>query len=565
MRTRSCLFLGTIFFVVGASASACSSSGHSGGGVLSAGDAQAGACQGSNCEDSTLGDGGAAGSNAGASGSDSGTVAGCVPQATSDDPDDAFTDANCDGIDGDKSNAIFVSPQGADGASGSFASPVKSIRQATELAAKQGKDVYVCTAEYAENVVVDTKSVNIYGGYDCSDWSRGNTRAKIAPPSGTALTIRNVTSMSVDRLMFASADATNPGASSVAVFVANAGKTSFSHIDATAGAGAAGKPGDVVLSDSSVAAAGVVGQDYAACVLSVDGCQLVARVGGDKAPTSCGLERVHGGAGGDGADPHVSPSTPLRGDSGSGGKGSAVPGADGHPGAPGAPAADGFGSVTTDGYVPSNAGGNGGIGATGASGGGGKGGYSCGYYSQDLGDCERGGLGNSWTVFGAGGGQGGYGGCGGFPGKPGGAGGASIAILSFNSQLSISWGSLSTSAGGDGGVPSDGGAGQKGGAGGNGGAAVPDGHISSTLQPYTAGQDGARGGNGGKGGPGGPGGGGPSITLVAVGDAPTTQAVTFTPAAGGKGAAGLSGQDAASGESSDVKVIAASAAADGGS
>jgi hypothetical protein len=475
-------------------------------------------------------------------------------------PDDAFEDSNCDGIDGDKTAAVFVSPKGTDSADGSFDAPVKTIMEGVALASKQSKAVYVCVADYAENIVVDTTAVSIFGGYDCSDWSRGNARPTVVPPSGIPLSVTHVTGVTVDRMAFTSADATTAGGSSIGALVVASTDVKWSHIQVDAGAGAAGVPGDAVLSVTSHARDGAVGQDSTFCSVN---CVPTRRLGGNNFSTQCGTVPIHGGAGGAGATTLAGQFAPGTGDLGTPGiqrsGGSGVAGLDG---APGMPAASGFGVVSEAGYLPSNSGADGSIASVGESGGGGVGGFACGYYNTAA-ECRSapGGSGNQF--WGGGGGQGGYAGCGGVGGRGGSGGGASIAVLSINSKLSLSWASLSTAAGGIGGVPSDGASGQPGGVGGKGGQPSPDNLAAPALKAVTAGQNGGDGGDGGKGGPGGPGGGGPSVTVVALGDAPLMQAMTLTPGPGGKGAAGLSGQDAADGESRDIKVIDA-APADGG-
>src|SRR5262249_40685430 len=47
-------------------------------------------------------------------GVDLGPDLGCIASPTPDVPDDKYEDTNCDGIDGDKSTAIFVAPTGDD-------------------------------------------------------------------------------------------------------------------------------------------------------------------------------------------------------------------------------------------------------------------------------------------------------------------------------------------------------------------------------------------------------------------------------------------------------------------
>src|SRR5690606_23863650 len=106
-----------------------------------------------------------------------------------DAPDDDFEDTNCDGIDGDASQAIFVSTTGSDEAAGSRTEPVRTLQHAIELASEQRKDVFVCDGAYTENVVIE-QPVSLYGGYDCnSDWRRIRDRAIVEPESGVPLSI----------------------------------------------------------------------------------------------------------------------------------------------------------------------------------------------------------------------------------------------------------------------------------------------------------------------------------------------------------------------------------------
>src|SRR5512141_464745 len=87
--------------------------------------------------------GGAAGQSAGPNGGISTRAVGsagaagaagrasCTPTGA-DDPDDAFADTDCDGIDGDKTKAIFVGPSGNDSAPGTIEEPVRSLAKAVE-------------------------------------------------------------------------------------------------------------------------------------------------------------------------------------------------------------------------------------------------------------------------------------------------------------------------------------------------------------------------------------------------------------------------------------------------
>lgn len=562
MRTKSWVLLSAVLVAAGTAASACSSGpAHGSGGSGS----EAGACQEADCgsagqsgESSTIGSGGEAGAHGDPA------PAACVPQGKTDLPDDSFTDSNCDGIDGDKTAAIFVSPTGDDKASGKFGAPVKSLVTAVALAASSGKAVYACNADYAENVVIDTKAVSIFGGYDCADWSRGNARATVKPASGVALTVRNSNGVTVDRMVFEAASATEPGSSSIAAQIVASDHVTLSHLELQAGDGAPGLAGAQVSAVTKRAQAGANGAagDYCNNTIAGSHCTAKASSGGDGPATTCGGATVYGGSGG-AAAPYPS-GKPVLGYAGAPGrKRYGADGLAGVPGDAGVAASVGFGTVTETGYIASNSGTDGANGGIGQSGGGGNGGYSCHYEpfpSDAVADCIAG-VGEDTYYYGSGGGQGGYGGCAGLGGHAGGAGGASIALLSINSTIVLSWSSLSTGNGGAGGVPSSGVKGQPGGLGGK--AGKPSIYASGTYATLTAGEDGGSGGDGGPGGAGGPGGGGPSVTIVALGAAPTTKAVTFTPGAGGTGAPGLAGQDGASGESKEVEVIA-SPSLDGG-
>src|SRR3954454_9277343 len=86
-----------------------------------------------------------------------------------DKPDLAFEDTNCDGIDGDKAKAIFVSPTAANNNGiGSITSPKATLGGAqgaiaTALAAH--KDVYMAGGIYDETANLED-NVSLYGGYE---------------------------------------------------------------------------------------------------------------------------------------------------------------------------------------------------------------------------------------------------------------------------------------------------------------------------------------------------------------------------------------------------------------
>lgn len=88
----------------------------------------------------------------------------------SDTPDLAFVDSNCDGIDGDETKAIFVSPEGKDENPGTKAQPKREIDVAVATAAGKGKYVLAAAGTYRRVKVAS--GVGIFGGYDPKTWKR---------------------------------------------------------------------------------------------------------------------------------------------------------------------------------------------------------------------------------------------------------------------------------------------------------------------------------------------------------------------------------------------------------
>jgi hypothetical protein len=83
-----------------------------------------------------------------------------------DRPDLAFTDTNCDGIDGDAAKAIFVSTvDGSDAGTGTRPNPLKTIAAGIAAAAPAHKDVYVAGGTYPGTVDL-ADDVSVYGGYE---------------------------------------------------------------------------------------------------------------------------------------------------------------------------------------------------------------------------------------------------------------------------------------------------------------------------------------------------------------------------------------------------------------
>ncbi len=90
---------------------------------------------------------------------------GCECQFTSETDHPDGPDQNCDGVDGEVNNAIFVAKTGKDTNTGSITSPVLTIAAGIQKAAGSGKrDVYVATGVYNNNVSL-LPGVAVYGGY----------------------------------------------------------------------------------------------------------------------------------------------------------------------------------------------------------------------------------------------------------------------------------------------------------------------------------------------------------------------------------------------------------------
>ncbi|MEQ1568862.1 MAG: putative metal-binding motif-containing protein, partial [Myxococcota bacterium] len=94
-------------------------------------------------------------------------------------PDEAFVDSNCDGIDGDKATAAFVSTAGSDIANlvCSFTQPCRTLAHGQDIAVALGlPDVYVRAGTYTGGVELQD-GLDLWGGYDAT-WSRAlNTEA----------------------------------------------------------------------------------------------------------------------------------------------------------------------------------------------------------------------------------------------------------------------------------------------------------------------------------------------------------------------------------------------------
>ncbi len=496
----------------------------------------------------TAGEGGSAGADAGDA-SDDLTDATEEPEAFWCDPTWEPGDHECVI---DDEFGVFVSPSGSDGAGcGTEANPCATMARGMTEAKAAGKRVYACGdgGAYAENLVIDASldGLVVFGGFHCSGWTYEPdfVKTNVAPASGSALVVENLTT-GLDMRDFAltSADATTPGSSSVAAVVRNAQNVVLRRCEIQAGAGAsgvAGQPG-TEGGDGAVADIGQLGKP-ASCVTVPS----VQQGGEWTDPSSCGSQGGFGGpavknnngSNGDQGIPATNVTPPNVDNRGIGGTvvgeegGAGGPGSSGNAGSNGL-AAPATGQLSSSGYTPAD----GLAGSDGRTGQGGGGGGA----SRSAANC-----------IGASGGAGGMGGCGGTHGTGGTGGGASVAMLVWDSVLTLDDCTLTSAtggAGGSGGPGGGGGLGQDGGDGGNSGGGMG------------RGGKGGKGGSGGLGGSGSGGTGGPSYALVYHGAAPTEQGAT-TLAPGSGGTKGVGGQapggnaapDGADGETAQRKQV----------
>lgn len=462
----------------------------------------------------------------------------CEPPSMVDDPDAAFVDSNCDGIDGDRARAIFVSPAGVNSSTCGldYNDPCLTIAHGIARAQATGRPhVYLQAGTYNATVTM-VSGVSLFGGYNF------NWRRKAYTESGHTVTIAGgnptirfnaITQATwLDNVVVRSADVTTPGSSAFAVLATSSKLVELRGVLVQAGSGAPGGDGDAgqvgaVGGNGGTGTPGCEDSDFL-CT----SCAQPAR--GSAGASTCGRPGGAGGlpgkgGGGGGAGGNGTTAFGCAGGPGCGGAGAACgglrscggqpgfAGANGSNGAAGTPGAA-FGSFSAATYVPAN-GTNGKTGEAGNGGGGGGGGGG----GDD--DCDS---------YGSSGGGGGGGGCGGTFGTGGSGGGGSFGVIALDSDVAISASIVTSGSGGAGGR---GGAGAMGGAGGMPGAGGPYGG-GSEQDDGGDGAPGGLGGTGGRGGDGGGGGGGPSISVVCLGTSVSSVTIlgsTLTPGSGGTG------------------------------
>jgi hypothetical protein len=465
------------------------------------------------------------------------------PEAA-DVPDLLYIDDDCDGVDGDTDDLIFVDPVAGDDSSDGLtsSSPVRSLGVAFDQALAEGR-TWIALANgvhsfYGATDLVE-EGINLAGGYEPGNgWARSVTDLPEITLASTGQRVVDWTAPTEWQQLYLRAQASTLG-SSIALRIE--GSTGLSLVEcqveaANAADGVSGSDG----SDGGDGTAGQAGTD--GCVNGNGGiCSNCSLPGSGFGGNACGNtnDGGRGGAPGLGNGNGSTGTGGIGSGAGAGGARGLANGGDGTTGGRGSDGTDGIhgvaggsiGTFTSFGYTPAN----GSTGTTGLAGAGGGGG--------------GGGAGGGWSAlwcdtYGGRGGGGGGGGCGGTAGSGGRGGGASIAIMLIDSSgLEIIGGEIRTGNAGDGGDGGDGGEGGAGGAGGAGGSS-----STFVVNEYSGqGGDGGDGGTGGTGGHGGGGGGGPSIGIVCRDGSSLTQTgITFTlgsPGAGGasQGAAGVEG------------------------
>ena len=441
-------------------------------------------------------------------------------------PDLTYEDTNCDGIDGARAAAVFVSPAGSDAAAGTAEAPFATVAKAVSVAAAGGLDVYVAVGRYEGSVTI-TKPMGIYGGYSPDGFKRPAPGVSEIAGSPQALLIGGARVV----LQMVSATGTADGSRNAYGIRAVSG-SAVGLVDARVLAGR-GTDGGSGYTPAGRALGGSTGAGGAS-----GDCDGAGGSGG-----AGGWGANFGGEGGDGREGNSGTSgADGAGYPGSGGAGgllngnatqrsgtSGLPGLAGGTGSPGADGGNSLAIASQTWNAPAP--GWGGLGGSGSGGGGGGGG---------------GGQAGAWVTDGggAGGGGGGGGGYGGSAGGPGANGGGSFALYLHASSAFISDSSeLRATGGGNGGL---GGAGQQGGAGAGGG---PGGSpTSGCWDEVGPGGSGGRGGDGGWGGRGGDGAGGPSAAVFRVQSVATVVGDANKLLAGPAGAGALNGTQAPNGQ-----------------
>ncbi len=114
----------------------------------------------------------------------------CCDPEPDDFPDEAGVDENCDGVDGEQDNAIFVVTRGDDTAPGTLTAPKQTISAGIVAAAAAGlRDVYVAAGVYQEQVEL-VADIGVYGGFSADFRTRSPAAymtTVLSPPPAAGL------------------------------------------------------------------------------------------------------------------------------------------------------------------------------------------------------------------------------------------------------------------------------------------------------------------------------------------------------------------------------------------
>jgi hypothetical protein len=459
-----------------------------------------------------------------------------------DKPDAASEDTNCDGVDGDVNNAIFVdAATGQNTAAGTRDFPLQTIAAGIAKAVTDHKsDVYVTARTYTESLALHT-GVSVYGGYLPGF---GGVRSATQPTTitgvGSAAAVADGATGVVLQFLNLQGAAQGLGGSSYGLQVVNGAKVALDHVTVAGGAAGAGVSGGTPApaanggngSRGNDGSCGGGGGGGGAGIGANNGGGGGTGGFGNNAGGSGGaglpLFSVGTGGGGGGGDSEVGNS---QGGGGSGGHAGSSGGTGGNAGLP----ALSLDLATAAGWIgaPGIVGNPGGAG-TGGGGGGGGGGANSNF-----------GPAVNYNAGGGGGGSGGAGGSGGGGGLGGASGAGSFGVYVFNGSVVARDSSLKGGAGGAGGNGGIGGGGGGGGIGGGGGNGASGGAGSGCGDGGAFNAHGGNGGSGGAGGSGGSGGsgsggtGGPSAGVFRSGPGSSFSMRNTTQTAGAGGVGGL--------------------------
>jgi len=484
-----------------------------------------------------------------------------------DNPNDLIDadgiDTNCDGVDGILVDSVFVSASDGDDSQNDGLTPdapLATLVAALEAASAEGRQHILMSGGTYAGAVALKDGISIYGGFAADGFTRdiaNQTTRIVATPSDfdgdtTAFVTVKAQDLSsptvLDNLIIEGFDASNDGASTLALWALNSPELTVQNTTFVAGIAADGATGTAgaALDCAPAPKGGAGGEPSGAqpCTSSSDGSAAPGGNHGEGFNASAPAGQTgQGGTGGI----HKCKGSTTNGDAGE-------IGPPGSPGAPGAlSASNDLGRFDASGlWIPAS--GVDPIDGT-PGGGGGGGGAGGNYAGNTLFTCD--GIVASCLYAGAAGGKGGDGGCGGGAAMNGQPGGSSFGIVILHDPITITNTTVTLGQGGDGG---DGGAGRPG----QTGEPPISGQIAVKIQAGDGG-NGGRGGTGGHGGNGAGGQGGNAIGLATVNAVVDAADITFdgTGAAEGAGGAGaspatnsVSAPDGRSGVTQDIHAFA---------